>query len=69
MRENGYAVDNGEFLHGISCLAVPVRNADDKVVAAVAMSAPDDRASVSQMMDCLPAMRSAAQALTATIDW
>ena len=69
VRENGYAIDNGEFLRGISCLAVPVRNADNKVVAAVAMSAPHDRTSVSQMMDCLPAIRSAAQALTATIDW
>ncbi len=69
VRENGYAIDNGEFLRGISCVAVPVRNADNKVVAAVAVSAPGARASVSQMMDCLPAMRRAAQALTATIDW
>ena len=69
VRENGYAVDNGEFLRGVSCLAVPVRNADNKVVAAVAMSVPEDRTSVSQMIDCLPAMQSAARALTATIDW
>ncbi len=69
VRENGYAVDNGEFLSGVCCLAVPVRNADNKVVAAVAMSAPDARASMSQMMECLPAIRSAAEALTATIDW
>ena len=69
VRENGYAVDNGEFLRGISCVAVPVRNSDNKVVAAVAMSAPQDRASVSQMVDCLPAMRTAAQARTATMDW
>ena len=68
VRENGYAVDNGEFLR-VSCVAVPVRNSDNKVVAAVAMSAPQDRASVSQMVDCLPAMRTAAQALTATMDW
>jgi len=69
VRENGYALDEGEFLRGIRCVAVPVRNAENKVVAAVAMSAPDKRVSVSQMMDCLPAMRSAAQALTGTMDW
>jgi DNA-binding IclR family transcriptional regulator len=69
VRENGYAIDNGEFMRGISCVAVPVRNTENKVVAAIAMSAPEDRASVGQMMDCLPAMRSAAHALTATIDW
>ena len=69
VRENGYALDDGEFLRDIRCVAVPVRNADNKVVAAVAMSAPDNRVSVSQMMECLPAMRSAADALTATMDW
>jgi DNA-binding IclR family transcriptional regulator len=69
VREKGYALDDGEFLRGIRCVAVPVRNAENKVVAAVAMSAPEKRASVSEMMACLPAMRSAAEALTATIDW
>lgn len=69
VRQNGYAVDNGEFLQGISCVAMPVRNLDEKVVAAVAISVPGDRVGVREMMDCLPAMRSAAQALTATIDW
>ncbi|MGE0798166.1 MAG: IclR family transcriptional regulator [Lautropia sp.] len=69
VRSNGYAVDNGEFLSGVSCIAVPVRNAGNKVVAAIAISAPGARASVSQMMDGLPAMQSAARALSATFDW
>jgi len=46
-----------------------VRNAENKVVAAVAMSASDKRVSFSEMIECLPAMRRAADALTATIDW
>ena len=62
-------MDNGEFLRGVSCVAVPVRNGDNKVVAAVAVTAPQERASLGQMIECLPAMRSAAQALAATIDW
>ena len=69
VRENGYAVDDGEFLRGVRCVAVPVRNAENKVVAAVAMSASDKRVSFSEMIECLPAMRRAADALTATIDW
>jgi DNA-binding IclR family transcriptional regulator len=69
VRQNGFAVDNGEFLRGVSCVAVPVRNGDNKVVAAVAVTAPQERASLGQMIECLPAMRSAAQALAATIDW
>ncbi|NLD53663.1 MAG: IclR family transcriptional regulator [Burkholderiaceae bacterium] len=69
VRENGFAVDKGEFLRGVSCVAVPVRNGGNKVVAAVAVTAPEGRASLDQMMECLPAMRSAAQALGATLDW
>jgi DNA-binding IclR family transcriptional regulator len=69
VRVNGYAIDNGEFVHDVCCVAVPVCNGENKVVAAVAMSAPDGRVSVGQMMECLPAMRSAARDLAATIDW
>lgn len=69
IKEKGYAVDNEEFLPGICCMAVPVRNGDNKVVAAVAMSAPTARLKIGDMPEYLPAMRDAAQALTATIDW
>jgi IclR family acetate operon transcriptional repressor len=43
VRRLGYALDNGEFEEGVSCVAVPVRDATDQVVAAVSVSGPASR--------------------------
>jgi len=50
IRRRGFAEDNEEFLPGVNCLAVPVRNAAGDVVATVAAMAP-------VMMLPLPKMR------------
>lgn len=36
--ECGYAFDNGEFIDGVRCLAVPVRSADRQVIAALSIA-------------------------------
>ena len=69
IRERGYSIDNEEYLPGICCIAVPVRNADGKVVAGLAVQAPTTRMRPEQGLDYLPALRQAAEAITATIDW
>lgn len=69
IRERGYSIDNEEYLAGICCIAVPVRNGDGKVVAGVAVQAPIGRMRIEQGLDYLPQLREAAEALTATIDW
>ena len=69
IRERGYSVDNEEYLPGICCVAVPVRNSDGTVVASIAVHAPTARMRVEQGIDFLPQLRSAAEAMTATIDW
>lgn len=38
VREQGYAVDNGEIAEGLYCVAVPIRLADDGVVGAISAS-------------------------------
>ena len=43
IRENGYAVDKEELIQGINCLAAPIRNNENKVVAAISISAPKVR--------------------------
>ena len=40
IRRSGYAVDNEGYLAGICCLAVPVMNDQERVVAAVAVHGP-----------------------------
>lgn len=42
-RKQGYAVDNEEMEEGLTCVAVPVYNAFNKVVAAMSVSGPTER--------------------------
>ncbi|HEV2655059.1 MAG TPA: IclR family transcriptional regulator, partial [Ktedonobacteraceae bacterium] len=43
IRQQGYAVDNGEQEEGVRCLAVPVYGPQGKIVAAVSISGPSSR--------------------------
>ena len=45
VRERGYAVDNGERLEGLRCIAAPVKNSSDDVLGAISVSAPASRVS------------------------
>lgn len=42
-RARGYSVDDEEFTQGIRCVAVPIRDAFDKMIAAVGLSGPAAR--------------------------
>src|SRR5690606_30454939 len=69
IREQGYATDDEEYLAGICCLAVPVHDADGRVVAALAMHSPVPRLALTEAMQFLPAMQSASEAMAQTLDW
>jgi IclR family transcriptional regulator, acetate operon repressor len=69
IRQRGYATDNEEYLPGICCLAVPVRDSDSRVVATVAVHAPLSRMRIDQAIEFLPTLREAAEAIAQTIDW
>lgn len=68
IRRVGYAVDNEEYLHGICCLAVPVRNREGAVVAALAAHGPVERMAPAQSMSFLPALQRAAQDIGRTFE-
>ncbi len=42
-RERGYAFDNGEIEEGLICIAAPIRDMNNDVIAAVSVSGPDYR--------------------------
>jgi IclR family acetate operon transcriptional repressor len=69
IRSDGYSTDNEEYLAGICCLAVPVRDTDGRLVAALAVHAPTSRMRVDQAREFLPLMRQAADAVAQTVDW
>ena len=43
IRERGYAIDHGERLSGLRCIAAPITNDDDVAVGAVSVSGPSSR--------------------------
>jgi IclR family acetate operon transcriptional repressor len=43
VRQQGYAIDNGEQEEGVHCFAVPVHDPEGKVIAAMSISGPSSR--------------------------
>ncbi len=69
IRSTGYSTDDEEYLSGICCIAVPVRNEDGAVVAAVATHAPASRMNLRQAVEFLPDLRKAAESIGRTLEW
>jgi DNA-binding IclR family transcriptional regulator len=43
IRNNGFALDNGELEEGVRCVAVAVKGFENKMIAAISVSGPDTR--------------------------
>ena len=54
IRENGYAIDDGERLEGLRCIAAPVKTSSGKVLGAISVSAPASRVSDDDLHNELP---------------
>ncbi|MBI2460765.1 MAG: IclR family transcriptional regulator [Candidatus Rokubacteria bacterium] len=65
IRRRGYSEDNEEFLAGVCCLAVPVKDRHGKVVAGLAVSAPSARFSLEKARSYLPDLRACTAELSA----
>lgn len=65
IRKRGYSIDNQEFLAGVVCLAVPVRDSKGVICAGLAISAPHARMSVTEAIEHLPALFETAEQLAA----
>ncbi len=68
IRSSEVSTDNQEFLAGVVCVAVPVRDQNGHRVAALAISAPLARMSMEKGLQYVPLMQKAAEELTVTID-
>lgn len=61
----GWAEDHAEHEAFINCVAAPVRDATGRVAAAVSLSVPDVVLPYEQVLELLPAVRAAADAVSA----
>jgi DNA-binding IclR family transcriptional regulator len=57
VRKFGYAMDDEECEEGVRCVAVPVRNFEGRVVAAMSVSAPVTRMDKKKINDFIPFLR------------
>jgi DNA-binding IclR family transcriptional regulator len=68
IRASEVSIDNQEFLAGVVCVAVPVRDPSRQPVAALAISAPLARMSIEEGLQHVPLLQAAAEQLSVTID-
>jgi IclR family acetate operon transcriptional repressor len=69
IRRRGYSEDNQEFLPGVCCIAVPVRNVTGEVVAGLAVMAPEISFSLATARRHLPDLRACADAISEEYGW
>lgn len=69
IRRRGYAEDNEEFLPGIVCLAVPVRNGRGEVVAGLGVMAPAHDFPLQKARENLALIRACADDVSAEAGW
>ncbi|HYL25672.1 MAG TPA: IclR family transcriptional regulator [Burkholderiales bacterium] len=62
----GYAVDNEEYVLGVACVAVPVRNRRGDVVASLAVQGATARLPLMRAIEFVPRLRAAAAQIGAT---
>ena len=69
IRAQGYGEDDQEFITGVNCLAVPVRNDAGEVVAALATMAPVASLPLAKAREHLPELHRCAEEISATLGW
>jgi len=67
IRVSGVGTDVGEYLVGSVCMAVPVRDPQGRMCAAIAVHGPAPRMTLKKGHSFLPAMRSAAAEIAPTL--
>jgi IclR family transcriptional regulator, acetate operon repressor len=69
IRRCGFAEDDQELFSGVNCLAVPIRNRADDVVAGLAVMAPSAMLSLAKIRDHLPEIRKCAAMISGELGW
>ena len=66
IRRDGIGTDDQEFMHGVVCVSVPVRGDNGRVIGGIAVSAPEARMTLNEILGFVPQMKKTASNLAAT---
>ena len=69
IRKNGYAFDNEECEVGARCIAAPIRNYANRIVAGISVSGPVSRMTDSHVYANLPYLLEAAEQISHRLGW
>jgi DNA-binding IclR family transcriptional regulator len=69
VRDEGFARDDGEIAEDLYCLAVPVRNRQGQVFAAISLSFPRDAHSPDRDAEYLAGLRACAADISTRLGW
>lgn len=67
--EQGYAVDDGEYEDFVHCVAMPLRDATGEVIGAVSITALKARATMDDLVQLLPALRTTTTMISKELGW
>ena len=68
VRRDDIGTDNQEFMHGVVCVAVPVLAKNSRCLAGIAISAPEARMTLNEILGFTPKMRVAADEIALTYE-
>ena len=66
IRRDGIGTDDQEFMHGVVCVSVPVIDSSGRCLGGIAISAPEARMTLNEMLTHVSKMREAAENLALT---
>lgn len=66
IRQDDIGTDNQEFMHGVVCVAVPIIGRTGRCFGGLAVSAPEARVTLNEMLGMVPRMREAARRFAET---
>ncbi len=69
IRQNGYAVDNEEYVDGMICIAMPIKNFMGKIVYGISVSGPSGRMTEEKRKEIIPNLEKACAEISAYLGY
>jgi DNA-binding IclR family transcriptional regulator len=67
VRTDGFAIDDGEYMAEVRCVAAPIRDAQGEIVASVGISSPVPRLHAQRIARAAAEVKAVAQAISASL--